>query len=168
MWEDPIVAEVHRIREKLAAKFDFDVKAIFADLRKRQTALGDRLVPQKKHAEPTAQADRGRDCGSQDSTSSEAGRVAELGSLDGVRAREVFMFQPQNKERFEKLRTLSPLAAVQAWLDGGFGIGDEPALIFSIRKDSRVTMPDDDIINAMCDAMDDGLDASECLERLAK
>ncbi|MCL6546967.1 MAG: hypothetical protein K6T61_17275 [Bryobacteraceae bacterium] len=47
MWEDPIVADVHRIREKLAAEFNFDVTAIFADLRKRQPALGARLVPQK-------------------------------------------------------------------------------------------------------------------------
>jgi hypothetical protein len=47
MWEDPIVAEVHRTRQKLAAEFNFDVKAIFADLRKRQAALGPRLVPQK-------------------------------------------------------------------------------------------------------------------------
>jgi hypothetical protein len=59
MWEDPIVADVHRTREKLAADYDFDVKAIFADLRKRQTALGVRLVPQKKRAEPTAEVDRG-------------------------------------------------------------------------------------------------------------
>ena len=49
---DPIVEEVHRIREKLAAEFGFDVKAIFADLRKRQVSLGGRLVPQKKRAEP--------------------------------------------------------------------------------------------------------------------
>ncbi len=47
MWEDPIVAAVHRTRQKLAAEHDFDVKAIFADLRKRQAALGERLVPQK-------------------------------------------------------------------------------------------------------------------------
>lgn len=47
MWEDPIVAEVHRDRQKLAAEFDFDLKAIFADLRKRQASLGDRLVLQK-------------------------------------------------------------------------------------------------------------------------
>ena len=53
MWEDPIVAEVHRIREKLAAEYGFDVKAIFADLRKRQASLGERLVPQKKRAEPS-------------------------------------------------------------------------------------------------------------------
>lgn len=54
MWEDPIVAEVHRIREKLAAKFDFDIEAIFADLRKRQEALGTRLVRVKK--QPTGAA----------------------------------------------------------------------------------------------------------------
>jgi hypothetical protein len=58
MWEDPIVAEVHRAREKLAAEFNFDVKAIFADLRKRQAAWGDRLVPPPKRAEPTS--DQGR------------------------------------------------------------------------------------------------------------
>ena len=52
MWEDPIVADVHRIREKLAAEFNFDLKAIFADLRKRQAALGSRLMHPKKRAEP--------------------------------------------------------------------------------------------------------------------
>ena len=29
MWEDPIVAEVHRTREKLAAEYNFDVEAFF-------------------------------------------------------------------------------------------------------------------------------------------
>jgi hypothetical protein len=72
MWEDPIVAEVHRTREKLAAQFNFDVSAFFADLRKRQAALGGRLVHPKKRAEPTAEADRGRHSGSPESTSSEA------------------------------------------------------------------------------------------------
>ena len=64
MWEDPIVAEVHRIRETLAAQYNFDVAAFFADVRRRQAALGGRLVPQKKQAEPTAEADRGRPSGS--------------------------------------------------------------------------------------------------------
>jgi hypothetical protein len=36
MWEDPIVLEIRRIREELAAQFDFDVGAIFEDMRKRQ------------------------------------------------------------------------------------------------------------------------------------
>ena len=60
MWEDPIVAEVHRTREMLAAEYNFDVAAFFAGLRRRQAALGGRLVHQKKRAEPTAEADRGR------------------------------------------------------------------------------------------------------------
>ena len=51
MWEDPIVAEVHRTREKLAADFNFSVHAIFADIRKRQATLGSRLVSQTKRAE---------------------------------------------------------------------------------------------------------------------
>lgn len=54
MWEDPIVAEVHRTREKLAAEHNFDIGAFFADVRKRQAALGERLVLQKKQAQPTA------------------------------------------------------------------------------------------------------------------
>ena len=44
MWEDPIVADVRRIREKLSAQFDFDLAAIFADIRTRQASAGDRLV----------------------------------------------------------------------------------------------------------------------------
>ena len=43
-WEDPIVAEVRRIREDLSAKFNFDVSAIFADIRTRQASAGDRLI----------------------------------------------------------------------------------------------------------------------------
>ena len=72
MWEDPIVAEVHRAREKLAAEYNFDVTAFFAGLRKRQTSLGARLVPQKKRAEPTAEVARGRHFGPPGSTPSEA------------------------------------------------------------------------------------------------
>ena len=51
MWEDPIVAEVHRTRQELAEKFDFDVEAIVADIRKRQAALGSRLVSLAKSPE---------------------------------------------------------------------------------------------------------------------
>lgn len=77
------------------------------------------------------------------------------------------MFKPQNLERFEKLKTLSPLEAVQSWMDGDFGIGDEPALYFAIRKDARVTLSDGDIAEAVFEAMDEGLTAQACLERLA-
>ncbi len=76
MWEDPIVAEVHRIREMLAARFNFDIDAIFADMQARQAALGDRLVLPRKQAEPSAEADRGRHSGPAGSTSSEAAPAA--------------------------------------------------------------------------------------------
>lgn len=52
MNDDPIVEEVRRVREELAAKFNFNVDAIFADLRKREQQHGDRLVfPKKKSRE---------------------------------------------------------------------------------------------------------------------
>lgn len=72
MWEDPIVEDVQRTRAMLAAEHGFDVKAIFADLRKRQAALGDRLVPQKKRAEPTDDVERNRHFGPPDAAPSEA------------------------------------------------------------------------------------------------
>jgi hypothetical protein len=59
MCEAPLVAEVRRTREELAGRFDFDVKAIFADIRRRQAALGDRLVSRGNQAEPAGAVDRG-------------------------------------------------------------------------------------------------------------
>lgn len=60
MWEDPIVAEVHRAREQIAAKYNYDIGAYFADVHRRQEAHGDRLVRVKKQIEPKTEADRPR------------------------------------------------------------------------------------------------------------
>jgi hypothetical protein len=73
----------------------------------------------------------------------------------------------QKKQSIEFLQKLSPLDAVDTWLNGDFGIGDETALIAAIRKDARIVLSDDSIIDALCDAMDDHLTAQESLERLA-
>lgn len=75
MWEDPIVAEVHRTREKLAAQYNFDVGAFFADIRKRQAALAGRLVAEKKQAEPTAEGHRALPSRFPEPTPSEAARA---------------------------------------------------------------------------------------------
>ncbi|MFO0804905.1 MAG: hypothetical protein U0791_17495 [Gemmataceae bacterium] len=72
MWEDPIVAEVRATREKLAAQFGYNVKAIFAELRKRQGSLGGKLIRQKKSADPAVEAGPDRHSGSDGSTSTEA------------------------------------------------------------------------------------------------
>ena len=42
--ENPIVAEVRRIRRELAARFDFDVKAIAEDARRRDRESGRPVV----------------------------------------------------------------------------------------------------------------------------
>jgi len=57
MAEDPIVNEVRKIRENLEAKFDFDPKAIFKDIRKRQAIISSRLIRRKKKLSATKKAD---------------------------------------------------------------------------------------------------------------
>ena len=41
---DPIVEEIHKIRQDLAAKFDYDVDAIFEDLRQKQLESNRKIV----------------------------------------------------------------------------------------------------------------------------
>jgi hypothetical protein len=36
MWDDPIVKHVRKIRQAHAEQFDFDLAAIFADLKERE------------------------------------------------------------------------------------------------------------------------------------
>jgi hypothetical protein len=40
MSEDPIVAEVRKIREAHAARFDYDLQAIFRDLKEQEEKSG--------------------------------------------------------------------------------------------------------------------------------
>jgi hypothetical protein len=44
MYDDQIVEEVRKIRERMAERYNFDVGAIFEDLRKRQSTIKKRLV----------------------------------------------------------------------------------------------------------------------------
>lgn len=45
MIEDPVVQEVRRIRQEHAAKFDYDLKAIFADLKRTEEARDPQQSP---------------------------------------------------------------------------------------------------------------------------
>ena len=67
----------------------------------------------------------------------------------------------------EALKQLTPLAAIQTWLDCEFGQDEEPALCFAIRKDARITLSDDEIIDVICDALEEDWPAAKCLEELA-
>ena len=48
MKNDPIVEETHMVRDRLAADFAYDVSRIFADMRSRESLLGDRLKTRQK------------------------------------------------------------------------------------------------------------------------
>ena len=53
--DDPIVAEVRRIREEHAEKFNYDLEAIVADLQKREAESDDVFVSfPAKRIEPAA------------------------------------------------------------------------------------------------------------------
>lgn len=49
---DPIVEEIHKIREEYAEKFDFDVDAMFEDLREKQSNSDRKIVTLAKDKEP--------------------------------------------------------------------------------------------------------------------
>jgi len=61
MWEDPIVQEVRQEREKLSAQFNFDIRAIFKDLRKKQKTHGARLIRPKDREATEHLTTQGRD-----------------------------------------------------------------------------------------------------------
>jgi hypothetical protein len=55
-WKDEIVEEVRRARDEYAAQFDYDLKRMFEDLKKREQEHPERLAkikpvrPRKKSA----------------------------------------------------------------------------------------------------------------------
>jgi hypothetical protein len=44
MWEDPIVDEVRKVREAHAAKFNYDLWAIYRDLKEQERKSGRAFV----------------------------------------------------------------------------------------------------------------------------
>jgi hypothetical protein len=44
VWNDEIVEEIHKIRDEYAKSFNYDLDAIFADLRKKQDESGREVV----------------------------------------------------------------------------------------------------------------------------
>jgi hypothetical protein len=58
MWKDPIVEELHRIREEHAAKFNNDLRAIAADLNAQERASGKPLVSFIEETRQAAQTKR--------------------------------------------------------------------------------------------------------------
>jgi hypothetical protein len=55
MWQDPIVAEVRRIRQAHAAQFGFDLEAIYKDLKAQEKQGQRRMVSFPPRRVSTAQ-----------------------------------------------------------------------------------------------------------------
>ncbi len=58
MWTDEIVEEIHRIRDEYAKSFNYDLDAIFTDLRKKQTESGREIVNLSRKSGRTARWSR--------------------------------------------------------------------------------------------------------------
>lgn len=43
-WSDPIVDEVRRVRDAYAARFNYDLRAIFRDLKEQEKRSGRKVV----------------------------------------------------------------------------------------------------------------------------
>jgi hypothetical protein len=54
---DPIVEEIHKIRKDFAEKFDYDVDAMFEDLRKKQAKSNRKIVSFAKGKNKNRDAD---------------------------------------------------------------------------------------------------------------
>jgi len=52
MWRDPVVEEIHRVRDEQAKRFGYDLHAICEDIRKKQAMSGQKVVsrPPRKPA----------------------------------------------------------------------------------------------------------------------
>jgi len=55
MWEDPIVAEIRRIREEYAARFNYDLDAIYQDLKEQERKSGRKFVSYPPRRIPAAE-----------------------------------------------------------------------------------------------------------------
>ncbi|MGI9036957.1 MAG: hypothetical protein ACR2GD_13100 [Pyrinomonadaceae bacterium] len=44
MWKDEIVEEVRRVRDEYAAKFDYDLDAIYKDIKKQEKQAQNKIV----------------------------------------------------------------------------------------------------------------------------
>lgn len=53
-WNDEIVEEVRRVRQENAEKFNFDISAICADIRKRQNESKRKIVDSIKTKKETS------------------------------------------------------------------------------------------------------------------
>lgn len=72
----------------------------------------------------------------------------------------------ERSERFDRLKNLSPLQAIQTLLGEGCGRGEERYLVAAILRDRRIELDDDEISYVIHDARQHGIDAPAVFDRL--
>ena len=82
-WSDPIVDEVRRVRDAYAARFNYDLRAIYRDLKQQEKRNGRKVVSYAQDAAGSEPNQALQPTGtaipvSQDSKSQEATPAAEL------------------------------------------------------------------------------------------
>jgi hypothetical protein len=45
MWKDPIVEEIHKIRDRIAAEHNYDVRALIKHYQQKERERGHKTVP---------------------------------------------------------------------------------------------------------------------------
>ena len=73
-WSDPIVDEVRRVREAYAARFNYDLRAIYRDLKEEEQRSGRKVVSYPESSTGSEPAPAVSD----DILSQQAGPAAEL------------------------------------------------------------------------------------------
>jgi len=76
------------------------------------------------------------------------------------------MFPLRDPKNYERLKTLSPLEAVKVWMDGDFTIDEDSALLVAIRAGTKTRLSDSEIIDLICDSIDNEDDAKTCLAKI--
>ena len=71
----------------------------------------------------------------------------------------------ENK-RYERLRKLSPLKAIQAWMDGDFSINEEKALLDAVRTGTNTKLSDNEVADLIWESIDFEDDAQTCLSKI--
>ena len=72
----------------------------------------------------------------------------------------------QEHDRLDRLKSLSPLQAIQAWLRDDCGYGERTYLVTAIQRDRRIELDDDEIAYVIHDAMQSRIDAPAVFDRL--
>ena len=73
---------------------------------------------------------------------------------------------PRDPQNYARLQSLSADEAIKCFLEGAFGMGEDPALGHAIQKGLKIPLSIDRIIDVVSEAWDEGLTAEEVKNRL--